>query len=445
MDIFFFQAEDGIRDHAQSRGLGDVYKRQEYMGIPTKTEMQTAVNPRTVWKADSWRSFHIVQQPQYNDPTLLKKQTDTVRKLPGIVSPSQILSLREKLVEVGRGKRFYLQMGDCAESFDDCEASIIEQKIGALEKVGELLQTIRKVPVLKIARIAGQYAKPRSDTHEIVNGEKVLVYRGDIVDYNDPSKRDADPARIQEAYLRSVATFNHIKNRDLALTGSDLSDKDKSGPIFTSHEALLLEYEEALVREYENEFYATSGHFLWIGERTRQIDGAHVEFFRGLKNPIGVKLGPTISALELRELLKILNPNNEEGKIVLITRMGVSKIEAALPPLIQEVKNNNHNVIWVCDPMHGNTVKINGYKTRKVQDLTDELLHSIRIFKENGLSLQGIHFESSPFEVTECIGGKTKVIEEVHLPLCYTTLCDPRLNLPQCLDIVEAISTAFQS
>eukprot|EP01016_Furgasonia_blochmanni_P029025 TRINITY_DN3059_c0_g1_i8.p1 TRINITY_DN3059_c0_g1~~TRINITY_DN3059_c0_g1_i8.p1 ORF type:complete len:485 (+),score=74.82 TRINITY_DN3059_c0_g1_i8:136-1455(+) len=312
-------------------------------------------------------------------------------------------------------------------------------------QVGELLQTIRKVPVLKIARIAGQYAKPRSDTHEIVNGEKVLVYRGDIVDYNDPSKRDADPARIQEAYLRSVATFNHIKNRDLALTGSDLSDKDKSGPIFTSHEALLLEYEEALVREYENEFYATSGHFLWIGERTRQIDGAHVEFFRGLKNPIGVKLGPTISALELRELLKILNPNNEEGKIVLITRMGVSKIEAALPPLIQEVKNNNHNVIWVCDPMHGNTVKINGYKTRKVQDLTDELLHSIRIFKENGLSLQGIHFESSPFEVTECIGGKTKVIEEVHLPLCYTTLCDPRLNLPQCLDIVEAISTAFQS
>lgn len=442
------------------------------------------------WSPNSWRAKPIVQQPAYLDQHALKQVETSLSTMPPLVFAGEIRALRSQLADVANGKAFLLQGGDCAESFAEFNANKIRDTFKVLLQMAVVLTFAGSCPVVKIGRMAGQFAKPRSADMETINGIELPSYRGDII--NDiaftAEARQPDPQRLLQAYHQSAATLNllrafaqggfadlhqvhqwnlsfveksplgekyqHLANQiDQALAFMEACGLNASTTpqihetsLYTSHEALLLGYEEALTRRdsLTNDWYDCSAHMLWIGDRTRQPDHAHVEFLRGIQNPIGVKVGPTTSTEDLIRLLDTLNPDNIPGRLTLIARMGADKIETMLPPLVRAVKAEGRHVVWSSDPMHGNTIKASsGYKTRSVEAILREMKGFFQVHKAEGTHAGGVHFEMTGQNVTECIGGAFQITEE-GLADRYDTFCDPRLNGEQALELAFLIADTLK-
>ncbi|KAG9072655.1 hypothetical protein KI688_000427 [Linnemannia hyalina] len=449
------------------------------------------------WTPTSWQSKPIKQDVDYPDQAHLSKVLEKIGRLPPMVAPGEIHRLRQQLADVAHGKAFLLQGGDCAELFDYCAQGPIEAKLKVLLQMSLVLVWGARMPVVRIARMAGQYAKPRSKPTEMHEGKEILSYRGDNVNGYEPDDRTPDPERLLGAYFHSAATLNyvrailaegfadlhhpsnwnlhHVKSSTLRQEYQGIVDRltdaldfmktigadpnaggahseSVSSPlntvdIFASHEGLLLEYEQALTRlmtdpanSAQQKYYNVGTHFIWIGDRTRQLDGAHVEYFRGIENPIGVKCGPSMKPEELIDLLNILDADKRPGKITLITRYGVDQVDKYLPGHIKAVQESGHTVVWACDPMHGNTKQsVSGVKTRHLIDITKELSQAIRIHKQMGSHLGGVHFELTGDRVTECVGGSMELLDAELLDR-YETHCDPRLNYEQALDMAFLIA-----
>ena len=437
------------------------------------------------WTPDSWQARPAPMHTTYDDPAALREALTKLRSLPPLCTPFEIDRLRSRLAEAQEGRRFLLQGGDCAETLRDCRPEIITNKIKILLQMSlVLLQGCRK-PLIRIGRLAGQYAKPRSNPLESreVNGARVELpsYFGDLVNHPEftPEARRADPQLLISAYYHAALTLNYIRALteggfadlhhpeywDLAFCETaDLSPDLRAeyqghiqklteslrfmealgeNPVevlsraefYVSHEGLNLHYEAAQTRHSGSGAapYDLTTHLPWIGERTRDLRGAHVEFFRGVKNPIGVKLGPKADPAELLELLRVLNPNDEAGKLVLIARMGEGRVAAALPPLVEAVRRAGRRVLWVCDPMHGNThTTASGLKTRSFDRILRELEQSLDVHQALGSTLGGVHFELTGEDVTECLGAGTT---EDDLDKNYASLCDPRLNYRQAMEV----------
>jgi 3-deoxy-7-phosphoheptulonate synthase len=438
----------------------------------------------------SWRKFPIKQQPEYPDQHQLEEVEKKLRGYPPLVFAQEIRDLKSNLAEISAGRGLLLQAGDCAESFADFNANKIRDTFKVLLQMAVVLTFGGRRPVTKIARTAGQFAKPRSADMEEIEGVSLPSYRGDII--NDAefsqSARIPDPNRMLEAYHQSASTLNLLrafaqggladlhqvhrwnmsfveaspaKQRYLEMSEriedalgfmevcgitSQTAPSIRETQLFTSHEALLLNYEEALSRidSFTGRRYNCSAHFVWIGERTRQLDHAHVEFFKNIENPVGVKIGPTIEADELLRLIDALNPDNEVGRLTLITRMGADKIADRLPALIRAVQNEERNLVWSCDPMHGNTIKASsGYKTRQFEDIMRELQQFFAVHQAEGSYPGGIHLEMTGEHVTECTGG-AYAISDADLGTRYLTQCDPRLNADQVLELAFLIADSLK-
>jgi 3-deoxy-7-phosphoheptulonate synthase len=441
---------------------------------------------KTPWNISSWRKYDAKQQPIYDDLIHLERVIKKLGSYPALIYFDEANRLKHQLAKICKGEAFLLQAGDCAESFAEFSESNLTRYFQILLQMTAVLMHGTKKPVVKVGRIAGQFAKPRSSDFEEVNGNKIASYRGDIVNSLQPSAklRIPNPDFLVDAYKQSAATLNFLRSlatggfssiekingwlTDFAINtpenkklieiverikdsayffkacGFDLeSDRDyNSAEFYTSHEALLLNYEEALTRKnpIDNQYYACSAHMLWIGERTRNLDGAHIEFFRGLANPIASKIGPNAKIDDILQLINALNPNNEPGKLTLITRMGANIIEEKLPNIIKAVQKEGFNVIWSCDPMHGNTEKsINNFKTRKFSNILAEVESFFNIHKALNSYAGGIHIEMTGQDVTECLGGSREVTEE-DLVSRYKTHCDPRLNGSQSLELAFLIA-----
>jgi 3-deoxy-7-phosphoheptulonate synthase len=433
------------------------------------------------WNPNSWRDFQIVQQPEYPDQAQLKQVEKQLNSAPPLVFAEETRSLYKSLADVCEGKAFLLQGGDCAESFSDFSAANIRDTFKTLLQMAVVLTYGGKCPVVKIARMAGQYAKPRSSDYETIDGVSLPSYRGDIVNSFEftESARIPDPNRLMTAYHHSAATLNllrafaqggladlHQVNRwnmsfvaanplkekfqqladriqdalqfmEVCGIDSSVAPSLKETSLYTSHEALLLGYEEALTRRdhLTGDWYDCSSHFVWIGERTRQLDHAHIEFFRGIKNPIGVKVGPGMKPDELIELIDALNPDNIPGRLTLITRMGADILPEKLPALVRKVQEEGRKVIWSSDPMHGNTEKATtGYKTRSFNNILREISQFFAVHKSEGSYAGGVHLEMTGQHVTECTGGAYGLSDE-DLAQRYRTQCDPRLNADQVLEL----------
>jgi 3-deoxy-7-phosphoheptulonate synthase len=433
------------------------------------------------WNPNSWRDFPIVQQPEYPDQAQLKQIEKQLNSAPPLVFAEETRSLYKNLADVCEGKAFLLQGGDCAESFSDFSAANIRDTFKTLLQMAVVLTYGGKCPVVKIARMAGQYAKPRSSDYETIDGVSLPSYRGDIVNSFEftESARIPDPNRLMTAYHHSAATLNllrafaqggladlHQVNRwnmsfvaanplkekfqqladriqdalqfmEVCGIDSSVAPSLKETSLYTSHEALLLGYEEALTRRdhLTGDWYDCSSHFVWIGERTRQLDHAHIEFFRGIKNPIGVKVGPGMKPDELIELIDALNPENLPGRLTLITRMGADILPEKLPALVRKVQEEGRKVIWSSDPMHGNTEKATtGYKTRSFNNILREISQFFAVHKSEGSYAGGVHLEMTGQHVTECTGGAYGLSDE-DLAQRYRTQCDPRLNADQVLEL----------
>jgi len=424
-----------------------------------------------------------MQQPQYDNPALLDEVLGEVRKLPPLVFVGEVDRLKQQLAAAGRGEYFVLQGGDCAERFQDCNKEAITSKLKILLQMSVVLCYGLRKPVVRIGRIAGQYAKPRSQDTEIVDGQEIPVYRGDIVNSFEANleARRPDPKRIKRAYLLAAATLNYVRaltkggfadlhqpqNWDLSFVNkvpqrtdyerivSNIRDAIvfmealgnreeslRSVEFYTSHEGLLLPLEAALTQfiPEQNAWYNLGAHMLWIGDRTRQLDGAHIEYFRGIANPIGLKVGPTSDPKEILEICQTLNPKQEEGKITLISRYGQGKVKQHLPGLIQAVKATGIPVVWSVDPMHGNGIKTQGgTKTREFGAILGEVEESFEVHKQLNNPLGGIHFELTGQDVSECIGGAAGITPD-QLDRNYETYCDPRLNYSQSLEMAFLIS-----
>ena len=438
------------------------------------------------WSTNSWRGYKAKHIPEYPDKSELEKTESQLKTYPPLVFAGEARDLKRHLAKVSEGKAFLLQGGDCAESFDDFNADYIRDTFKVLLQMSVTLTAAGICPVVKVGRMAGQFAKPRSSPKEEIDGIELDSYKGDIINDMEftESSRVPDPQRMIRAYTQSAATLNLLrafakggfsdlnkvhqwnmgfvdespqgkKFRDLADKISDtLSFMDAIGissgntkrlrnvDFFTSHEALLLPYEECLTRtdSTTGEVYDTSAHMVWIGDRTRQLDGAHVEFCRGIKNPIGIKCGPTLDPDELKKLIDVLNPENEAGKITLICRFGVDNVEEKLPKLIGPFANSDYNLVWSCDPMHGNTMKANsGFKTRPFERVIQEVESFFDIHHSLGTYPGGVHLEMTGQNVTECIGG-AQAIKDEDLSARYHTHCDPRLNANQALELAFLIS-----
>lgn len=442
------------------------------------------------WTLDSWRNLPIKQQPQYTNLKELEAIEASLRGLPPLASPGESRALKRELADAALGKAFLLQGGDCAESFAEFSEENLRNFFRVLLQMTMALMYGAGVPVVKVGRIAGQFAKPRSDNTEKKGGKELPAYRGDMVnamDFEDGA-RTPDPERLLRAYYQGAATLNFLRtlarggyaslkqinrwNMEFAHNSAQgkrfqelidrinecigfiqacrlpLDDVEEfsEASFFTSHEALLLGYESALTRmdDTDGKWYAASAHMLWIGDRTRSPDEAHVEFMRGIANPIGMKVGPSITADGLLKLIDILNPENEPGRLTLISRMGCTKIGEFLPPLIRAVKKAGRTVVWSCDPMHGNTIKSpNGYKTRKFTDILAEVRQFFAIHKAEGTFAGGVHFEMTGQDVTECLGG-AQAISELNLSDRYHTHCDPRLNASQSLELAFLIAETLK-
>ena len=423
------------------------------------------------------------QQPLWPDPEALAAATATLRTLPPLVFAGECDQLTERLAEAARGNAFVLMGGDCAETFEGATADAIRAKLKTVLQMAIVLTYGASMPVVKVGRMAGQYAKPRSSDLEIVDGIAIPSYRGDAVNGLEPTAeaRRADPQRLLRAYNTASATLNlvraftqggyadlrhvHAWNQDfVASTQAGRRYDLMAGEIdralsfmracgaepeefhrvefYAGHEALLLDYEDALTRIDSRTGlpYDVSAHFLWIGERTRQIDGAHVEFARDIRNPIGVKLGPTTSPEDVVALADILDPDHVPGRLTLISRMGAGRVKDALPPLVRAVRDSGHPVVWICDPMHGNTFSAgSGHKTRSYADVMDEVTGFFEVMRAEGVHPGGLHVELTGDDVTECVGGTAGITEE-GLGLRYETACDPRLNRVQSLELAFAVA-----
>jgi 3-deoxy-7-phosphoheptulonate synthase len=426
----------------------------------------------------------IRQVPDYPDMAALKAMEAKVGRFPPLVFVGEADRLKAHLAKAGDGSAFVLQGGDCAESFAEFHANTIRDTFRVLLQMAVVLTFGASLPVVKLGRMAGQFAKPRSSDTETVDGVTLPSYRGDIVNGPDftPEARLPDPSRMEFAYLQSAATQNLLRafatggyadlhevhrwnlsfarNSPLAGRYADLAGRIdetlrfmgacgmsdlpqvRETEFYTSHEALLLPYEEALTREpstHPGKHFACSAHFLWIGDRTRQPDGAHVEFMRGIVNPIGMKVGPTMEADELVRLTEILNPANEKGRLTLISRMGADKVAQKLPPLLRAVKRAGRNVVWICDPMHGNGVKAGAYKTRSFDAILGEVRGFFDCHAAEATVPAGVHVEMTGQNVTECLGGAHQLVE-ADLARNYATFCDPRLNAEQSLELAFLIA-----
>ena len=437
------------------------------------------------WQKSTWRQKPRVQMPDYTDAAALSAVEAQLSKYPPLVFAGEARRLKQHLAAAGRGEAFLLQGGDCAESFDQFSADAIRDTFKVMLQMAMVLTYGAKVPVVKVGRMAGQFAKPRSAPTEVVDGVELPSYRGDII--NDlaftEASRVPDPSRMLQAYTQAAATLNLLRAfstggyadvnqvhawtlgftesekaeayREMANRITDTLDFMKAAGVnndaahtlqtvefYTSHEGLLLEYEEALTRldSTSGKWLAGSGHMIWIGDRTRQPDGAHVEFCRGVLNPIGLKCGPTTTAEDLKVLMAKLNPENEEGRLTLIARFGAGKAQDNLPRLIQAVKEEGAKVTWVCDPMHGNTIKsTSGYKTRPFDSVLREVQDFFAVHTEEGTIPGGVHFEMTGQDVTECTGGVRAVTDE-NLSDRYHTACDPRLNASQSLELAFLVA-----
>ena len=435
------------------------------------------------WTPDSWRTKPIMQAPEYPDPQALTDVEKQLATFPPLVFAGEARDLKRKLANVANRQAFLLQGGDCAESFAEHGANNIRDFFRVFLQMAVVLTYGAALPVVKVGRVAGQFAKPRSSPTEKQNGVELPSYRGDII--NDiaftPAARTPDPRRQIEAYRQSAATLNLLRAfahggyanlasvhqwmlgfvkdspqsrryEELAdsisnalgfmqACGLDLEDHPelKTTDFYTCHEGLLLGFEQALTREDSTlppgNWYSTSGHMLWIGDRTRQYDHAHVEYFRGIKNPIGLKCGPTLEPDDLLRLIDILSPENEPGRLTLICRCGAGKVADRLPPLIRAVKREGKSVVWTCDPMHGNTIAAaNGYKTRPFDLILKEVQSFFAIHGAEGTYAGGVHLEMTGQKVTECTGG-ARAITDADLQSRYHTVCDPRLNAEQSIEM----------
>jgi 3-deoxy-7-phosphoheptulonate synthase len=438
------------------------------------------------WSPDSWRSMPIRQVPQYEDQRALEAVEATLRNFPPLVFAGEARALKAHLAKVVEGKAFLLQGGDCAESFAEFHPNNIRDTFQVLLQMAVVLTFGAACPIVKVARMAGQFAKPRTSDTETQNGVTLPSYRGDIINGMEftPEARRPDPQRMIQAFSQSAATLNLLRafaqggyadlhrvhswtkgfiadspaNKRyeeladrltetldfMAACGltSETTPQIRETELFTSHEALLLEYEQQLTRvdSTTGDWYDVSAHMLWIGDRTRQPEGAHVEFLRGVKNPLGLKCGPTMPADDILRLIDALNPDNEAGRLVLIARMGADKVEAKLPPLLRAVAREGRKVVWCCDPMHGNTItSATGYKTRTVDAILREVKGFFAVHEAEGTYAGGVHFEMTGQNVTECIGGASAVTETT-LGDRYHTHCDPRLNSNQALELAFLIA-----
>ena len=438
------------------------------------------------WQPTDWQKKQALQMPKYKDQEQLDEILNFLQNIPPLVFAGESRTLKEHLASAAYGDAFVLQGGDCAESFAEFHPKNIRDTFRLILQMAVILTFAARMPVVKIGRMAGQFAKPRSDDNESKNGICLPSYRGDIINSLefDKNAREPDPNRILQAYNQATSTLNLLRSFSrggyadlhrvkqwildfaadspegekyldiakriehalafLTAVGVDMSSSNivRETEFFTSHEALLLPYEQALTRtdSTTGDWYDVSAHFLWIGDRTRQVDGAHVEFLRGIKNPIGIKCGPTISKDELLKLLDILNPENDAGRITLITRFGAGNVEKHLPKLVEAVNKEDRIVTWISDPMHGNTVKSSsGYKTRKFTDIMQELKEFFQIMRASGGIPAGIHLEMTGQNVTECTGGADKITDK-DLSLRYHTHCDPRLNARQSIELAFQIA-----
>jgi len=444
----------------------------------------------STWSPSSWREKPILQQPTYPDKAKLDAVLNELKNYPPLVFAGEARSLKEQLSRVAEGKAFLLQGGDCAESFSEFHADNIRDTFKALMQMAVVMTYAGGLPVVKVGRLGGQFAKPRSSDTE-TQGEITLdSYRGDIIngiDFTDKA-RVPDPKRMIKAYNQATATQNLLRafasggladlhqvnkwNLDFAHK-SEVSEKyeklaediEKSlqfmeacgvtsktyrtlreTDFYTSHEALLLPYEEAFTRQdsITGDWYNVAAHMVWIGDRTRQLDGAHVEYMRGIKNPIGIKAGPSMDPDDLVRLAMAVNPDNEAGRLNIIVRMGANKVGEHMPQLIRAVEKEGLNVVWSCDPMHGNTVKSsNNYKTRPVDAILTEMKQFFQVHKAEGTFGGGVHLEMTGKNVTECIGGSFTVTEE-DLSSRYHTHCDPRLNADQSLELAFLIADSLK-
>lgn len=431
------------------------------------------------WHPASWRDKPAAQQPPYPDAAALETALTQLARLPPLVTSWEIENLRGQLADAARGERFLLQGGDCSENFHDCESDAIAAKLKILLQMSLVLVHASRRPVIRVGRFAGQYAKPRSADNETRGGVTLPAYRGDMVNHLEftPADRVPDPALLLRAYERSALTLNFIRSlidggfADLhhpeywelgfvqrsplaaeytrmvesigeslrfmeTLTGSPITAMQRVD-FFASHEGLVLPYEQAQTRRVPRRegYYDLSTHLPWIGNRTRELDGAHIEFFRGVQNPLAVKLGPPITSDEALALCDRLNPRNEPGRLTFILRFGVAGIESALPPIVHALLRAGRTVVWCCDPMHGNTeTTAGGLKTRRFEKILAELEICARILQDAGAPLGGVHFELTGDNVTECIGGASGVTE-ADLASAYRSQVDPRLNYEQALEM----------
>ncbi len=442
------------------------------------------------WSPSGWRDFPIKQVPEYPDMAELTEVEKTLHRFPPLVFAGEARELRRQLGEVAQGKAFLLQGGDCAESFAEFHPDNIRDTFRVLLQMAVALTFAGTMPVVKVGRMAGQFAKPRSAPTEEQDGVSLPSYRGDNINSMEftPESRAPDPKRLLQAYSQAAATLNLLRAfstggyadlhrvhgwtmgfveaspageryRDMADrisealafmeacgVTSESAPQLRSTAFYTSHEALLLGYEEAMTRidSTSGKWYDTSAHFVWCGERTRQLDGAHIEFLRGICNPIGAKVGPTMEPDDLLRLIDALNPNNDPGRLTLITRFGADKIEGLLPKLVRAVQREGRVVVWSCDPMHGNTIKSStGYKTRPFDNVLAEVRRFSQIHDAEGSYAGGVHIEMTGQDVTECIGGAQQITEHA-LADRYHTHCDPRLNASQALELAFLIAEGLK-
>jgi len=451
---------------------------------------EVVMTETSTWTKSSWQNYTALQQPNWPDKAMLQDALGTLSKLPPLVFAGEIRTLKQLLGDASQGKAFLLQGGDCSEDFNNCTAPGIRESLKVILQMAVVLSYAGGKPVIKVGRIAGQYAKPRSSDTENVNGVELSSYRGDMVNSPEPTKeaRIPDPNRMVKGYYLAASTLNILRaftkggyaalNRvtawnnefvktspmgrsyerlakqiDQALHFMGIIGLDVDNPLlsqasfFTSHEALLLGYEEALTRQDSTTglWYDCSAHMLWIGDRTRQLDGAHIEFLSGVLNPIGMKVGPNHDIDELKRIIDKLNPENEPGRLTLITRFGAKDIDNYLPSLLREMKQEGYNLVWSCDPMHGNTYTAETkHKTRNFNDILQEIQCFFQIHWAEGTIPGGIHFELTGDNVTECIGGGRNIMDK-NLQENYLTNCDPRLNAEQSLEIAFQVAEMIRS
>lgn len=435
------------------------------------------------WTKTSWQQFKYDQSVDYANEAHLKQVIAQLSELPPLVSRGEVKQLKQEIAKAGRGQAFLLQGGDCAESFKDCHADVIANKLKILLQMSLVLIYGMRKPVIRIGRIAGQYAKPRSSQYETMNGVTLPSYRGDLINAPEFDKiaREPNPDLLLQGYSYAAMTLNYVRallsggfadlhhpqRWDLSFVNYSPQADEYHGIVdaitesidflksidglrhsnlnkvdfYTSHEALHLHYEQALTRASNHgHWYNLSTHLPWIGMRTAKLDSAHLEFLRGIENPIGIKVGPSATAEWLEELLQIVNPKHEEGRVLLITRFGEKLIDEKLPPLIEAVKRSGIPVTWSCDPMHGNTQTTeDGIKTRDFDHILSELKQALDIHRELGSCLGGVHFELTGDNVTECIGGARGLIAQ-DLKQAYRSLVDPRLNYEQSLEMAMQLS-----